>query len=77
MNKMPKFTAEAALYKINEHYHMVKTIDQANGTIYPAQLTQFAENKPIFGSIIFCQAICGRRVGCFNTCINHELGLDA
>ncbi len=35
---MPKFTAEASLYRTGEGYHAAVKADYAGGVVYPAQL---------------------------------------
>jgi hypothetical protein len=38
MKNMPGFTAEVSLYKPSGYYQMITLLNQANATIYPAQL---------------------------------------
>ena len=46
---IPKFTAQASLYRTSRHYRMTATFDDAYGTMYPAvSITDFVKISPDF-----------------------------
>jgi hypothetical protein len=75
---LPGFTAEASLYKTNQHYEGAGSFAQANGVIYPAQVC-----RPVAGSVqeerfIACMIQCrgggGTYSGCYRTCCREVTG---
>lgn len=66
--KMPRFTAEESLYRTAECYHMVKTVNQADSAIYPAQDTS-ASTEGFFECYLDCNGVCRDKPACFRRCI--------
>ncbi len=65
--KIPGFTAEASLYKIDEHYNMSGATNQTHGVILLAQI----ESKP-------SHVIGGCNPGCLRACnrCKQQFGLQ-
>jgi hypothetical protein len=64
---LPGFTAEVSLYKTSKHYQMIGTVDQNEGSIYPAQ--------SLSNLIIRCQP-CHPYYDRFSTCNVYQRVCD-
>jgi hypothetical protein len=63
---MPRFTAEASLYKWSEGYRLLKALDQTEGTIYPQVGPEPGVDKECFRN---CYQNC--LPDCIKTCLTH------
>lgn len=66
--KIPGFTAEESIYITAECYNTVKTVNQADSAIYPAQDTS-ASTEGFFECYLDCSRVCKDRPACFRRCI--------